>query len=323
MPGKDMKAKKPSLMKRLRAWFGRDSAKKPKRRRLISPEERLSFGLAGEPAKEVEEELDPVIIKKVAVAEGLWGAEFCSPIGADFVKSIAAPLKMQEGQAVLDIGCGLGGAARWLAGTYKVEVKALDSRREFVRCGIFRSKSDPALEAIRFGTFNPDTLELEPFHFNAVFVKESLFTVKEKEPLIKTLKDCMKAGSHFVLCDFTLRKPRLKTPAVRKWCAGEPVEPHPVTAKELLMLLKTSGFKEVSHKNLTAHYLKRLEAGLGRLKNQLGNLTSDGRLDKQKAVFLLAEAALWINRATALKSGDVQLSYIYMRTKKTSTMSDW
>ncbi len=318
-----MKAKKPSLMKRLLTWWGGDSDKKSKGRRAISPMERLSFDAPDEHAQEEEEQFDPVFAKKVAVAEGMWGAEYSSPIGPDFIKSFTKPMELEEGQAVLDIGGGLGGASRWLTDTHKVEVKALDARQEFVRCGIFRSKSDPVLDKIRFGIFLPDTLELEPFHFHAVFMKESLFTVKEKEPLIKTVKDCMKAGSHFVLCDFTLKKTGLNTPAVKEWYTGEPVEPHPVAARDLLMLLKMNGFEEVSHKNLTAHYLKRIDVGLGRLKNLLGDLTSDGKVDKQKAEFLLIEAGQWINRAVALKSGDVQMSYIYMRTKKTGTMSDW
>jgi cyclopropane fatty-acyl-phospholipid synthase-like methyltransferase len=62
-------------------------------------------------------------------------------------KELAAALNVKAGSALLDVGCGLGGPARFLAATYQCRVTGIDLNQPFVdvatmlteRCALTKS----------------------------------------------------------------------------------------------------------------------------------------------------------------------------------------
>src|SRR6056297_2504755 len=49
---------------------------------------------------------------RIAVAERVWGEGFVDPLSGEALRALVGPLGLDAAQSVLDLGAGLGGAAR-------------------------------------------------------------------------------------------------------------------------------------------------------------------------------------------------------------------
>jgi len=58
--------------------------------------------------------------------ERIFGKTFVSTGGAETTEAFCQKLDLQPGQKVLDVGCGTGGSAFYMARNYGVEVRGVD-----------------------------------------------------------------------------------------------------------------------------------------------------------------------------------------------------
>lgn len=314
-----------SLGEKIRSWWhGKAAPKAGASRANSGKSRRATRPRAPKIVKpDIDDGLDNSLRKRIKVLEKLWGSGFGSPIGEDFLKAITSSLDIQAGQPLLDFGSSLGGPALTLRETYGCEVTALEPRRDHLTAIQHRAKKDPALELIDYREFRPDVMDLPARHYRTVLIRETMFTLKVKDAFLKKIKDTMTGGGNLVICDYVLRSPKMRTEAILKWTGQEPKKLSIVSADDLMSYIRLHGFKIASHKDLTEQYLTRIDRARDQVMDMLNEMAAADDVDKDFASMLLQEANLWVGRQNVLKSGDVGISYICARTKKSGSMSDW
>ena len=135
---------------------------------------------------------------------------------AKLTELMASRLPVADGMTVLDIGCGVGGAACYLAKTSGCSVVGVSNSRAGLEEAErwVRDKKLDHLVSFRFA----DAVEL-PFpddHFDAVWSCEAFHNIEDQERLGRELARVLKPGGVTVLGDlFLLREPGEQSSDVR------------------------------------------------------------------------------------------------------------
>lgn len=114
---------------------------------------------------------------------------------------LLARMGLTEGQTVLDVGCGLGGAARFASHRYRCRVEGVDLTNDYVEAGneITRWLKLDARVTLRCA----DALAL-PFpvgFFDAGYMLHVGMNVANKEALFRGVAQVVKAGASFAVYD--------------------------------------------------------------------------------------------------------------------------
>jgi ubiquinone/menaquinone biosynthesis C-methylase UbiE len=166
-------------------------------------------------------------------------------IGGKFATSyLLAAIDLKPGMRVLDVGSGLGAAARLAAETYDIQVTGIDLVPGFVEQAI-KNNND---ERVRFVCGSALAMEFEEGAFQASFMLHVNMNIQEKQKLFSEIARVLESGSEFgfyeILADVH---------------AGEMVYPCPwatrgedsflITPGEIETMLEVAGFEVTAKEN--------------------------------------------------------------------------
>jgi ubiquinone/menaquinone biosynthesis C-methylase UbiE len=174
-------------------------------------------------------------------------------------RALAQFAAVRAGEAVLDIGCGLGGPARTLAAEFDCQVTGLDLSEEFCRAA--------TLIIVRVGLANRVTfqhgsaLDL-PFtdgSFDVVWMHNAGMNIPDKPRLYAEVFRVLRSGGRYVVGEwFAGPEQPLHFPV--PWAEHEAIS-FVRPAEEIRALLATTGFCEHQWLDRTREWLARREAG--------------------------------------------------------------
>jgi SAM-dependent methyltransferase len=134
--------------------------------------------------------------------QSAYGKGFLSPGGAAEVADIVADLAL-EGCAVLDLGCGVGGAAFLLAEQHGASsVLGVDIEAVSIGQAVEEAASRGLADRVRFQTVEPGPLPLPSDAFDAVFNKDVICHVPDKAALFAEIFRVLKPGGVLAFGDF-------------------------------------------------------------------------------------------------------------------------
>lgn len=169
--------------------------------------------------------------------------------GRKATHELAAGLALQPGSLVLDLGCGIGGAARHLAAAYGCSVIGIDLTFDYCRAA--------AVLGQRSGfQANPSYLQgdatMLPFAdktFDCVWTVHTAMNIPGKPRLYAEISRVLKPGGTLAIYDILAGSGGpIHTPV--PW-ASEPSASHLVTPEQLRSLLAGAGFSITSWKDTT------------------------------------------------------------------------
>ena len=136
--------------------------------------------------------------------QALYGKGFLSPGGADEMTVLLDGVAL-AGRRVLDVGCGLGGAAVMLAGTFGARhVTSVDVAGELVERAE-KTIVDAGLAGkitTRHVTAGP--LPFDDASFDAVFAKDVVCHVADKHAMFSEMARVLGPGGQVICADFTV-----------------------------------------------------------------------------------------------------------------------
>lgn len=243
---------------------------------------------------------------RVRVAEFVWGQGFHTPGGAEQVSTLMKPFGLDEKMSVLELGAGLGGAARLMARDTGAWVTAYETDEVLQRAGMARSIKAGMEKKAPVLLFDWDEIQLDK-RFDAIFSKEEFYTVRWKEPLFETLRNAMKPRGQLVFTDFVLKHSAKTATAVTAWRDTEPVKPYPQTVGQAVEHMQKNGFDVRTAEDITEKYCTDVLMAWDTLTTTLPQSARD---DALKAV-ILDEGEKWMRRLAALQTGDLRVHRFY------------
>lgn len=133
--------------------------------------------------------------------EAIYGRGFVSPGGCETALECIAALELVRGDRVLDVGCGLGGAAVLMAAEHGAHVHAIDLSQNMI--GLARERVREAGVADRVRIEQADCLDLDgEARYDAIYSRDVFLHVHDKPRLFERLHRLAAPGARLVVTDY-------------------------------------------------------------------------------------------------------------------------
>lgn len=142
------------------------------------------------------------------IMEMIYGHHYLSPGGADVSARLAGLARIGPGDTVLDMGCGLGGAARFLAETTGCTVRGVDLMAANVIEAQRRTSARPPSSDISFQCADALAVPFGAASFDVVWGQDAWCHIEDKAALIGEIKRVLCVGGRLVFRDWLLADPR-------------------------------------------------------------------------------------------------------------------
>lgn len=140
--------------------------------------------------------------------------------GRAATRALAERLDLGPGNAVLDIGCGLGGTARFLASTYGCRVSGCDLTPEFIRIGTDLNRQVGLSDRIDLVQASALDMPYEKARFDRVTMLHVGMNIADKAALMAEVARVTMPGALFGIFDIMLESEAPMTYPVA-WAADE------------------------------------------------------------------------------------------------------
>lgn len=160
--------------------------------------------------------------------------------GREATKHVMAQLQLNRNDHVLDIGCGIGGAARTVATLAQTQVTGIDLTPEFIDTARVLTDMTGLSDRISFQVSSALDLPFEAETFDAAITLHAAMNIPDRPALYAEIARVLKSGAPLCIYD------------VMRLCEGEiafpvpwadtPATSHLTTPDEMRDLLNTAGF---------------------------------------------------------------------------------
>lgn len=133
--------------------------------------------------------------------EAIYGRDFVSPGGRRTTTEILEAVEWPPGQSVLDVGCGLGGAAFMMALTHRAVVFGIDLSRNMAQEASRRCAAYGLSDQVEL--VHGDILTYDLAHdYDLVHSREVFLHIHDKSRLFAKLHGALKPGGRLLFTDY-------------------------------------------------------------------------------------------------------------------------
>jgi SAM-dependent methyltransferase len=179
---------------------------------------------------------------------------------------LADRLPIQAGQHVLDIGCGLGGPARYMAQRFDCKVSGIDITGPFVEAGIKLTALLGMQDRVTIELGDGQRLSYPDGRFDGAYTQHVTMNVADRRAFFAEAYRVLKPGAFFALTEHGLGP------------KGNPHYPVPwsmdgsgaylVTPPETRALLEGAGFDDIVVEDTGAKYLAGYKAAMEKAQKE-------------------------------------------------------
>jgi sarcosine/dimethylglycine N-methyltransferase len=145
--------------------------------------------------------------------------------------------------SVLDVGSGVGGPARFLAGTYGCRVMGVHLSEPFVEAARYLTERTGQSEQVSFETTSALDLPFGDGHFDVVLVRRVAMNIADRPRLYREIRRVLKPGGRFALFDVASNggEPHYPVPGART-----PATSFLLTAVATREAIEAAGFRTLA-----------------------------------------------------------------------------
>jgi SAM-dependent methyltransferase len=121
--------------------------------------------------------------------------------GLEATEAVAVQMNLRTGMHLLDIGCGIGGPARYFAVRHACEVVGIDLTEDFIRTACDLSELVGLRTSVRFEQRNATSLPFERQSFDSAYMFHVGMNIREKAMLFEEAQRVLRPGGVFAIYD--------------------------------------------------------------------------------------------------------------------------
>jgi SAM-dependent methyltransferase len=118
---------------------------------------------------------------------------------------LAASARIDSSTRVLDVGCGIGGPARYLAATFGCKVTGIDLSPAFIDAATWLAARCGLSDRVSFQVGDALHVPFDDASFDAVFLQHVAMNIADRAALYKEMRRVLAPGGRFVIYDLVLR----------------------------------------------------------------------------------------------------------------------
>jgi len=213
----------------------------------------------------------------------------------------------REGDRVLDIGCGLGGATRAIAKTFGTWIVGMEASPALAEAGMECSHRAGLAKKAPVQHFDPATVELPTKKYDAICVRSVFGNLEDKERLLGQVERALRPGGSVLISDFTVREAGLSSAALKAWTTAEDTPPQPCTLQDFQRNCDKLNIDLRVAEDMTAEFRNLVIQGWANLAGML----QGKKVEPGEAAALAKEIKLWQTRLAAIDAGDLRVARLF------------
>jgi hypothetical protein len=288
-------------------WFGSRSgeAEAPP---FHAKEKAMPHAAAASEATEPEPVPDPPgawTPARLRFVSALWGEGFTGPGGAEEALRLSKPLGLQSSHSLLNLGAGLGGAARAITSASGAWVSAYEQNADLARAGETLSKKAKLEKKAEIKPLDPASPRLRANYYHHALVQEALWTIEDKEKMVASLAAAVKPAGQVVITDLTTGPTPIlpDDETARAWMRFDRSPVHLISAEDETRLFARHGLDIRIAEEISARHVQQAVAGWRGMIDVL----ADQKPTRAQALTIIQEAELWLRRLALIRSGRLKL----------------
>jgi len=199
--------------------------------------------------------------------EAIFGRTYVSVGGETTTKDFVERLDLKPGMKVLDIGCGTGGSAFYMARNYGVDVYGFDLSTNMI--GIaqdYRMEMEAAVKhRTQFYIEDAMTMEYPENFYDVVYSRDTILHITDKKELFRKFLKTLKPGGKLMISDYCRGDVAQHSPAFIAYVKSRDYDLHTVSGYG--KLLEDVGFTNVNPMNKTGLMIDIMKMELGKFSN--------------------------------------------------------
>ena len=245
----------------------------------------------------------------ISVLEAVWGEGFLSPGGTDEVDRVLGDKDLVQ-TTILDIGCGIGGAAVHLAKTRQPKhITGIDIEQNLVDGAQALADKHNVSHICQFQRVDPGPLPFDPESFDVVFSKDAIIHIPDKVSLAKTVYEVLRRDGWFMASDWLCGYEGDPSPQMQAYIEAEGLDFALASPQAYQKALEAAGFVDVEIIERNSWY--RNQARIER-DNMTGPLYPS-LVEKVGKDYLDRAIDVWNKMIIVLDSGEHQPTHLRAR----------
>jgi len=196
--------------------------------------------------------------------EAIFGRTYVSVGGETTTKDFVNLLDLKPGMKVLDIGCGTGGSAFYMARNYGVDVHGIDLSTNMI--GIandYRAEMEPAVKhRVQFYIEDALTMDYPDNFYDVVYSRDTILHITDKKQLFGKFLKSLKPGGKLMISDYCRGNVAVHSKEFTDYVKSRDYDLHTVTGYG--DILESCGFKNVNAMNKTGLMIDIMKMELGK-----------------------------------------------------------
>jgi SAM-dependent methyltransferase len=173
--------------------------------------------------------------------------------GLAATEELASGLQPEAGATALDVGCGLGGPARYLAAVHGCHVTGIDLSQPFIDVARMLTRRTRLEDRMTFVQGDALKLPFPDASFDHAWTQHVAMNIADKAGFYRSIHRALKPGGRLAIYDVVAGDSQPLIYPV-PW-AGEPAISFLATPEEMRASLRDAGFSEVSWEDATQKVL--------------------------------------------------------------------